>query len=121
MFSALGVKIGSGLKKTFDRIKEWEPKAMSRLYRFKEDKDEKWSDYHTKTQKKGEKILVPLLSEVIAESMWRAMGWVCYERPNAVINTLKQVFGWRNTKRCHSTQASGMKNDHKVETQMELA
>ena len=30
--------------------------------------------------------------EVIAESMWRPMGWVCDERANAVIDTLKIVF-----------------------------
>ena len=35
---------------------------------------------------------LPFLYEVFAESLWRAMGWVCDEGPNAVINTLKQVF-----------------------------
>ena len=30
------------------------------------------------------------LHEVIAESMWRAMGWVCDERANAVINHLEK-------------------------------
>ena len=34
---------------------------------------------------------LPFLSEVIAESLWRAMGWVFDEMPNSVINTLKQV------------------------------
>ena len=51
------------------------------------------------------------LSDMIAESMWRAMGWVFDERPNAVINTLKQVFRWRSAKWWQSTQASGMKSD----------
>ena len=32
------------------------------------------------------------LFEIIAESMWRAMGWVWDQRPNAVIDSLEQVF-----------------------------
>ena len=51
------------------------------------------------------------LSEVIAESLWRAMGWVCDERPNAVMNTLKHVFKWRSTQWWQSTKAVEMKND----------
>ena len=51
------------------------------------------------------------LSEVIAESMLRAMGWVCDERPNSVIRTLKEVFRWRSTEWWQSTQAFGMKKD----------
>ena len=35
----------------------------------------------------------------------RAMGWVCDERPNAAIHTLKHVFRWRSTKWWRSTQA----------------
>ena len=38
------------------------------------------------------KLGLPLLYEVIAESMWRSMGWVCDDRPNAVVDTLKHVF-----------------------------
>ena len=38
------------------------------------------------------------LPEMIADSMWRAMGWVCDEKPNALIHTLKQVSRRRNTK-----------------------
>ena len=32
---------------------------------------------------------LPFLSEVIAESMWSAMGWVCHQSPNVVINTFE--------------------------------
>ena len=68
---------------------------------------------------------VTLLSEVIAEAMWRGEGCDCDERPNAVINTLKQVLRWRSTKWWQSTQASGMKSDpvrpHKVGTRVWLA
>ena len=53
----------------------------------------------------------PFLSDVIAECMWRAMGWVCDQGPNAVINTLKQVFTWRSTKWWHPTRAVEVKND----------
>ena len=41
---------------------------------------------------------LPFLSEVIAESMWRAMGWV-------------QAFIWRSTKRWQSTKAVQMKQE----------
>ena len=34
---------------------------------------------------------LPFLYQIIAESMWRAMGWVCDQRPTAVIESLKQV------------------------------
>ena len=54
---------------------------------------------------------LPFLSEVIAESMWRAMGCVCDGRPNAEINNLKQVFRWRSTKWLQSTEAVETKND----------
>ena len=37
------------------------------------------------------KMELPFLTDVIAESMWRDMGWVCDGRLDAVINTLKQV------------------------------
>ena len=37
------------------------------------------------------------------------MGWVCDERPHAVINTLKQVLRWRSTKWWQSTKAAEMK------------
>ena len=51
------------------------------------------------------------LSEVIAESMWRASGWVCDEGLHAVVNTLKDVFKWRSTKWWRSTKAVEIKND----------
>ena len=47
------------------------------------------------------KMNLPFLSDVIAASTWRAMGWACDERPNAVVNPLKQV----------STEAVEMKKD----------
>ena len=43
--------------------------------------------------------------------MWQAMGWVCNERPNAVINTLKNVYRWRCTRWWQSTHARKMKED----------
>ena len=33
-----------------------------------------------------------LLSEIIAESRWRTMGWVCDQSPNARLETLRHVF-----------------------------
>ena len=41
-------------------------------------------------------LKLPFLSEAIAGSMWRAMGWICDQRPNAVLQSLKQFFAWRS-------------------------
>ena len=99
----------------FDRIRGWETKAVNRLFRFEGEKDKTWFAYFTRTcripRKTWVKMVLLILSEVIAESTWRAMGWVCDERPNAVINTLKHVFGWGSTDWWKSTQASEMKDD----------
>ena len=62
-------------------------------------------------QEKWVNMELPFLSEVIAESVWRGKGCDCDERPNAVINPLKQVLRWRSTKWWQSAQASGMKSD----------
>ena len=89
------VRTGPGPKKTFERIKEWETKTMLRLFRFKKQKEKTWVDYYARTRRTARKIWVqirlPFLYELIAESMWRAMGWVCDERSNAVNDTLKKV------------------------------
>ena len=101
--------------KTLERIKEWKTKTMLRLFRFTRKKRETLVDYYARACKTARKIWVqmclPFLYEVIAESMWRAMGRVCFEGPNAVINTLKSVFRWRSARWWQSTQAKGMKND----------
>ena len=38
------------------------------------------------------KMKLPFLYEKIAEIMWRAMEWVCNEKENAVIESLKKVY-----------------------------
>ena len=80
---------------TLDRVKGWETQLMRRVFRFKEE-NEMRADYYTRTERVARKIWtkmkLPFLSEVIADSLWGAMGWVCDQWPNAVINTLKQVF-----------------------------
>ena len=35
--------------------------------------------------------------EVIAESMWRTLGWVCARPTNAVMQTLQHISTWRST------------------------
>ena len=69
---------------------------MMRLFRFSRGKDQTWVEYHTRTcnldRKRWIQMGLPFLYEIIAESMWRAMGWVCDQRPNAVIDSLKKVF-----------------------------
>ena len=54
---------------------------------------------------------LPFLCEMIAESMWRAVGWVCEQRPHAVIDSLKQVFRWRSSRWWHAIHTEGMKDD----------
>ena len=63
------------------------------------------------------------LSEMIAEIMWRAVGWACDPKPNAVINTLKHAFKWRSTKWWwQSTKAvEGPVQPHEMETHVVLA
>ena len=54
---------------------------------------------------------LPTLSEVIAEIMWRAMGWVCNTRPNAVLVSLVHAFEWRSTTWWQNLQAEKMRED----------
>ena len=74
-------------------------------------KNKTWADYHARARKLWLRMSLPFLYEVIAESMWRAMVWVCDERSTAVIDTLKNVLRWRSTEWWQSTQAKGMKED----------
>ena len=64
-----------------DRIKGWETKAMRRLFRFKKKEDETLAEYCTITARIARtiwtKMKLPILFEVTAESMLRAMGWAC--------------------------------------------
>ena len=89
--------------------------TTSAIFRFKREKDETWADYYARTCSKARNIWlqmgVPSLYEVIAKIIWRAMGWVCDERPTAVIDTTKNVFRWESTKWWQPTQASGTKED----------
>ena len=68
-----------------------ETKTMIRLFRFKRNKDETWVAYHTRTCEMAKNIWtqvgLPFLYEIIPESMWRAMEWVCDENSNTVINS----------------------------------
>ena len=50
---------------------------------------------------------LPFLYEIIADSIWRAIRWVCDQRPNAVIDSLKQVFRWRSSRWWRATIGSG--------------
>ena len=59
---------------------------MTRLFQFRRHKDDTWVDYHTRTCNLAREIWtkmgLPFLCERITENTWRAMGWVCDERPN---------------------------------------
>ena len=98
-----------------EKIKGWETKTMSRLFRIKRHKEETWVGYHTRTCNMARKVWIqmgwPFLYEVIAESMWRTVGWAYDERSNAVINTLKKVYRWRSTRWWHSLQTEMMERD----------
>ena len=68
---------------------------MRRLYSSKKEEGETLAEYYTRTTRIARtirtKMKLPILSEVIAESMWRAMEWACDTKPNKVINTLKHA------------------------------
>ena len=57
------------------------------------------------------KMKLPFLYEKVAESMWRAMGWACNEKENAVIDSLKKVYQWRRTRWWHALHTRKMKED----------
>ena len=79
---------------TLENLKVGKTKTMTRLFRLKRRKDETWVEYHARTCNMARKIWVqmglPFLCEKIAESMWRATEWVCDEKVNAVIFSLKK-------------------------------
>ena len=112
--SPLGVRTGPGPDRRSKGSKDG-TESMLRLFRFERQKEETLVDYHARAcntaRKTWVQMGVPSLYEVIAGSMWRAVGWVCDERPNAVINTLKRVCRWRSTRWWQSTQARTMKAD----------
>ena len=114
-FSFLGSEIWSWTIQTMDRIKRWETKKMVRLFRFRRGKDETGVEYHRSCCKAARKIWIqmalPFLYEMIAESMWRGVGWVCDKRPNAVIDSLKQVSRWRGSRWWHAIHTKGLKDD----------
>ena len=66
-----------------------ETKAISRLFRFFFYKKEMKCCF-TIARELG-KYELALLSEEIAESMWKAVEWDCDERSKAVISTLKHL------------------------------
>ena len=43
------------------------------------------------------KMRLPLLPEMIADNMWRAMGWTRDTRPHAVLRALQYAFAWKST------------------------
>ena len=112
---SFGSELWSLTIQTMDRIKRWETEIMMRLFRFRRGKDETWVGYRTRCCKAARKIWIQMglsfLYDIIAESMWRDMGWVCYQRPDTVVASLQQVFRWRSSQWWHTTQTEGMRDD----------
>ena len=65
---------------------------------------------------------LPFCSSIIAESMWRAVGWVCDQTQNAV---LQQVFTWRSACWWKNAKALnllvGSQQPHKMDAHMWMA
>ena len=84
-----------------DRIPGWETKVLRRLFRMKKMEDETVQGYCMRAARTArfiwKKMKLPFLNEIIAECMWRAMGWVCAEKKHAVLMTLEYVTAWRST------------------------
>ena len=101
-----------------DRIEGWETRAMSRLFRFKRMEDETLAGYCTRAARTiWTKTNTSFLSETTPESIWRAMGWTCDPKPNAVLTTLRHAFAWRSTTWWQNTKATNMKDDLNNHTQ----
>ena len=87
--------------KAMKKIKGWETKTMLRLFRFKRHEDETWVLCHNGPCEMARKNMTQMgllfQHEIIAESVWRAMGWACNEKSNTVINSIKKVYEWRST------------------------
>ena len=81
---------------------------MRRLRRFKKEEDETWAEYYTRTARIARKIWtkmnLPILSEMIAESMWRVMGWACDS---------KSKCGYTYLEACIQVEKHEMVADHK--------
>ena len=101
-----------------------ETKTVILLFRFKRHKDETWVAYHT-TCEMAKKIWIqmglPFLFERIAESMWRALEWVCYEKSNTVINSPSvekyEMVALPTNKNAETRSGK----PHKMEAQVEMA
>ena len=110
--AVLGVRIGLGPYRPLKGSRGGRLRQCC-VFSASEDKEETWVDYYARTCKTARKTWIQMgllcLYEVIAGSMWRAMGWVCDERPNAVINTLRNVHRWRSTSWWQSLQAKKLK------------
>ena len=62
---------------------------MRRLFRFNKGVDENFTGYCQRKAKGGQtdsdRDEAAIFSEAITESMWRALGWACDPKPNAVL------------------------------------
>ena len=63
---------------------------------------------------------LPFLCQKNAESMWRAIGWVCDQKSNAVIYFLKKACKWRKTRWRQSLHTRMMKRDPENHTRWKL-
>ena len=54
------------------------------------------------------KMKMPFLSEMIAESMWKAMTWACDTRSHAVFQSLRHAYSWSSTAWWRNTKALNM-------------
>ena len=88
---------------------------MRRLFRFKKKEDENFAGNCQRTARAARtiwtKMKPPFLSEVIAESMWRALGWACHPKPHADLTSLRHAFEWRSTQSWQDTKAINMEHD----------
>ena len=93
---------------------------MTKLFRLRRQKDETWVECHTRTCMMARIIWgqtnLSFLYEKIAEGMWRAMGSVCDEKTNALMDSLKKVYKWRCTTWWQSLHKRMMKEDHENRT-----
>ena len=91
---SFGSETWSWTRQTVEKIERWETKIMTKSFLLERQKEGTWVEYETRTSTMARKIWVQMklpflfLKKKIAESVWRAMGWACNEKWNAVIFSL---------------------------------
>ena len=98
-FSSLDSKLGCGVSRLrTTKKKGWQTNTTIRLYRIRgKERGVVGQLLHWEYKICQKKQVLPILSEFIAESLWRTAVWACEWIPNAVLATLRHALKRRST------------------------